>query len=1121
MLTDLPQARRPFKVYRSSAGSGKTFTLTKEYLKLALYAPLSPKGNNGRYFRHILAVTFTNDAANEMKQRIMKELKKFAELPLSESDDMLTAILQEIHSEHGVALSDEEIRQKAQTVYRELLHNYSDFSVSTIDKFNKRVVDAFKKDLGLPFDYDLLLDYEELVSKAVDQLYLDVGEEHQQELTSILIAFTEQAIEEEQDWQLDKSIKSEGKVLFEEATMQHMERIRTMPFAAFEQAIREAKGNIKKIEKAIAEPASRAVNLFEGAGLTVKSFSYTKNGIGSYFVNHAKDPGSILLAHKLPNSHQRKAIEEDNWFAQSNSHLATKLEPIKAELIACFEQIELVKSERAKDWHLCKAIEKKGYPMALLLELERQIDKLKREGSLVHISEFNQKINQVVEREPIPYLFERLGERYHHILIDEFQDTSEMQWHNLLPLLINSLSKEQDSLIVGDAKQSIYRWRSGNATMLVDLPKLNTLNAESPLKLEQPQIERSFSAYQLGTNWRSGGEIVAFNNRLYKFLTESLPLEQVQGFYGQAEQQPNKGAWGSVSIDFIYKEGKKKPEAAVLARTLETLEILMENGVQMGEVAILVRTNNEGSTIATFLMEHGIDVVSGESLLLKNSVYIRFLINFFKAFMDPENATYKMEVLRFLLHIRAETLEQNKMGEVIAEFAEKVKSSDPDSFFEAVAELVNVDISRRRFSFQSLYEMSEELIRVFGLNENATEQPYLQHFLDMVQARTGKQGGNLNDFLEHWEAKKEKLAISTPNTGNAVRIMTVHKAKGLEFPAVIMPFASYSIKNNDEAWLPTNGLGGALPVVPISMKKDLGNVNGFENHYQDAREYNLLDNLNLLYVATTRPKVSLHIICDISNNVKPPMECSNMGEMLHSYCKNTAGEGEDFEVTVPSGESTTAKTYRFGKGVAESFMASKERKARNSEGKSKVQQFDLGVPIHAPNREQIDFSKEGAPTAAEALSLEAVTTAKEKGVLIHYAFEKVVAYGDIPQAVQELLLEGWINQEDVPDMVRSMEAVAKLPAIAQYFDHEKLAEVMNEREILIKKRAGKGRILRPDRLVRLKEGSWAIIDYKTGKEQIGQHRKQVRQYAKALQEMGHPAPKCFLVYTEEPTAVEV
>jgi len=1114
---------KKFNIYRSSAGSGKTFTLTKEYLKLVLSTPGEHKFSSF-YFRNILAVTFTNDAANEMKERILDNLKEISELPEGKAHVMLSMILEELKMEYPENdWQEETLKSAARQVHETILHNYADFAVSTIDAFSSKVVKSFKKDLNLPYNFEIELDTEELIDEAVDLLQTEIGREHAKELTYFLVDFAKKKADSETSWYIDDALKKFANQLFKEDHSQQVEALAAIAPTDFIKIIKNLYKYINGIDKAVQHIGENALNLLYAYDIDYTDLFQGNRGIGGLF-NKAKN-GAKLHDLRVDGAYTLKFVHEDKLCRKGLSkEKEIALENIKYNLIDLYQRLEHLVNKELSDYILATNLAKNIYLLATINELKKMVDDIKSEKHIVHISDFNKRINEIVEEEPVPYIYERLGERYKHILIDEFQDTSKMQWHNLIPLLLNALGQNMSNLVVGDAKQAIYRWRGGKANMLVDLPKVPTLEGNSILAPELTLLEKQENPLQLAVNRRSHDNVVKFNNAIFTWTkTEfSNVYQALTDFYKDVAQETNNKTGGRVLLEFFGAKAKKDAYAlAVFERTYFYIKQLTENeNLSLADIAILVRSNDKGAFLAEKLIEKGINVVSNDSLLLANAAVVNFIIDFLKVIAFPVNPLLKIELIQFLeIHYKEKT-HQPLQGKEYCGLKEIIGKNDLANFFEWLNEKYGASLEPRGIQFRTIYEIAEELIRQFQLGAEEEQQIYLQKLLDVILNFSTKKGNSILEFLDYWELKKKKLSVTSPGKSNAVRVMTIHKSKGLQFPVVLMPFADWDFKGKQsEKWFTLRGISTEVPseaTFPGQLQQIILNLNEqlektvVAEQYRQENEQQFIENINLLYVGFTRAEKCLIAFSkakDFSKNSTVPKSVS---ELLFAYA-NTLGLETSDEVVRIENEAEEEVSFSAYK-VYDAPLASE---AKQEDVAASISHYNLDVFIHTSSLNKIRLRKNTLRYDDSDISLNEIFSARKEGILVHYAFEKVKFKEDIPKAVADLHKEGLILESEVANYQEKMQKVVDLPLIEKYFTQSDKIKVKNEKEIILGgQRASAGKSLRPDRIVRY-EDELAIIDYKTGQENEEKYAQQIKSYAAAFRKMGYEQIKLFIVYTEK------
>lgn len=1031
--------KNSFNIYNASAGSGKTFTLVKEYLSLLFTSP-----KNDRY-KNILAITFTNKAVAEMKKRIILSLAEFSYPNASLEDHaLLMAISKETH------LSSEEIKAKSAKILKSIIHNYAAFEISTIDGFTHRVLRTFARDLGIPMNFEVELDAEQVLMEAVDSLVSRAGSD--KKLTKILVDFTLAKTDDDKSWDISRDLFNISKLLINENHQKAIHILRSRTLEDFEKFSRKLNADIKETETSLKSSAKLFFELIESNGIPESDF--TRGSVPSHFKK--------LIAGNVPinfNTKWAENIEEQALYPKKTDEetksVMDSLQPKIAELFHITKQAY---------FHLefLKEVRKNLVQLSLLNEINREVEDINKDRNLVLISEFNPKISEQVKDQPAPFIYERLGERYRHYFIDEFQDTSIMQWENMIPLIGNKLDSTDEAglTIVGDAKQSIYRWRGGRAEQLIDLCNEKT----KPFQIAPTVVN-------LPDNFRSGSEIVNFNNDFFNFAASMLTFPDYSELFKASAQNPKKGDFGYVNISFLEAKNREEEFELYPERILETILKLYEKGFNLNDICILTRKRSEGVAIAEYLTEHDISVISSETLLISQSPEVNFIIDLLYFSMNPKDDQLKLLIYDFLA---GKYLEEDETHRLLIQNLPK----NGNEFFDWLS-AYGIEFKMDELKKLSLYEAVEYIIRSFALVE--TSNAYIQFFLDFVYETSQKTSNGLNDFLEKWEQKKDRLSIVVPEADNAVQIMTIHKSKGLEFPVVIYPFANSDLQDtrNDNLWLETHDEN--IPVAYVSASQKMLNWNE-----QAAREYtdliykNELDTLNILYVACTRASQQLYII---SNYREKPKSTPNISDMLTEYLRSTGKWNGDL-------------SYEFGSSSV------------ISTGSSSTQGISATKFYSSPTQNDAVQIVTRSGSLWDSKQQEAI----EKGEIAHQILARINESKDLDKAINWAVNTGLITESTKTEVARLILAVIDHPSLSKFYTAG--VKNINEKELI----TAQGERLRPDRL-NIEEENITIIDYKTG-ELVEKHEQQIQAYSRALKDMGYHIDKCLLVYTSEPLVIK-
>ncbi|MBS1646673.1 MAG: UvrD-helicase domain-containing protein [Bacteroidetes bacterium] len=1025
---------KKFSSYKASAGSGKTYTLVKEYLTIALADPQ----RIDQTYKQILAITFTNKAAAEMKGRILKDLKEIAfGKTVDKSKDLQTEL----------NISEEELRARCNTLHQHILHQYSDFSVCTIDSFMYRLVKRFSMELQLPSNFSVDMNEKEALSLAVDNLLVTM--QRNELLKTTLLQYAEEKIEDDKTWRIEEDIlELVNNILIGHKEAKETQLLTQKSLSDFLKVKEVLKKEVKEVEKTLISWANKAFDLIKEKGLSVEDFFYGEKGVFGYF---KKIQSLDVFDDKLNGSYVIKTIEDGKWYTGTSN---PAIDAIKDTLKTYYTEIETCLAAKRALYGLYKEVLKNINALCLLSEVQQLLKNYQQEKGLVFISDFNAAISSFIQNEPVPFIYERLGNRYKHFLIDEFQDTSTLQWLNLLPLLHNALSEGKFCMVVGDGKQSIYRWRGADIEQFVHLPNIKGADENPIVQEQQEALTRNYEHKTLDTNRRSRATIITFNNSLFNYLSEKKLSEKHKKIYKGSEQKTNDRTGGKVSISLIGKEVGNKQEQA-LKKTEGFIEEALNKGYGYKDIALLVRKNKESDTLVQHLTEKGHPVISSESLLLTKCPEVHFLLSFFSWFVSDKDAVAATAVLNYL---------KKELGHDI-----------PDVVFFEIAkkpyclpEIVQKYIPHFSAHIASLplYEISTELIRVFKIEQkNAL---YLTFFLDEVASFAEQESASLYLFLQWWKSEGKRASVKIPESSNAIRIMTINKSKGLEFPIVILPFADWQIENNDNnILLNTEGKIEGLPVMLTSLNKKMQKTD-FAPHITEEKERITLDSLNLLYVACTRAESVLHII-----------SAEKRSEYIFSWLKSYIDSVSDLK-------TDTSDFHEWG-----SYPALEKK-----------EHADPGCFLSGIEYRDIRSAQEGV--AIKRGRYYGEQDKRKYGIAVHAVLAYIHFEKDINHAIQKALLSGLIKQEESKEIESIVRELINSPSLRAYFTEG--IEVKNETELL----AADGSIIRPDRIVSTPE-QHTIIDFKTGEKAAG-HVAQLQEYKNTLRSLSTKKVNAFLVY---------
>jgi ATP-dependent exoDNAse (exonuclease V) beta subunit len=1049
--------RPSFAIYDASAGSGKTYALVKEYLKIILTA------NKNDAYRNILAITFTNKAVHEMKSRIVGSLSEFAK---DEPNAKALDLMQDLAID--TALSIIQIKTKSQQIIKHIIHNYAAFDISTIDKFTHKVIRAFAHDLGLPMTFEVTLDTENLLIEAVDAIIAQAGED--EILTKLLIDFTMEKTDDDKSWDISREILETGKLVLNENNRNEIVHFQDKSISDFIVVKEKLVQVCKDLEKENAALAETSLLLIDKNGIDLKSFSR------GTFPNHLQ---SIVDEKFNPKNKMFREFEDIsiNKTAKDRALIENIIPDLLQGLAGIYKNFE--------KRNFYKAFLKNITPLSLLNTVSNELAKIQNEQNVLSITEFNAIIHREIQNQPAPFIYERLGERYRHFFIDEFQDTSEMQWQNLIPLIDNALSGQDDSgqkgtlMIVGDPKQSIYRWRGGKAEQFIELSK-----DQNPFSNPEKKLEH------LDKNYRSYSQVIEFNNDFFQFLSNEFSNADYKDLYeNHSRQKINNKVGGYVNISFLPEietsdedeETLDKTDLYVLA-TLNTIQKVIAAGFEYKDIVILTRKRSQGIAIANYLTEQKIPLLSSETLMIQNATEVRLIIHILKYLKNSSDLESKANFLQYLA--------QNKQDELpVHDFIAKGMELKEELVFEEWLENCNIELSFQNIRKKSLYEAVEIIISKFLSNnkQQVAQAPtsgaggaYVQYFLDIVLERDVRNQAGISDFLNYWDKNSEKFSIPSPEGTNAVRIMTIHKSKGLEFPVVIMPFAEedYNRKPKDKLWLNSKEQDFDMPKVLVDNSSAIEEFGAEASAvYNLKKQEELLDNINVLYVALTRAEEQLYVI---SQNVKPRKDGEYPSNMASFFIKHLIQQGVYDENQIE---------YEFGKSVK---LSAKEKHIDTTKNIPVVSKVLNPKNIKIAQREALMWGTH---------QLEAI----EFGNVVHEILSFVAVKSDVELAIHKAIENGLITTLQKEDVYNTIIEILNHQDLTEHFAEGN--EVLNEKMIIQKE----GGTIKPDRIVINKEKEVFLLDYKTGLPNP-KYKYQLENYQMAIEKMGFKVLKKALVY---------
>lgn len=1030
------------RILRASAGSGKTFNLAKTYIRILLTSEEEHK------YRHILAVTFTNKATAEMKSRILKELNVMARNPQKSGylRDFVPSLFPDVKS----------LQAKAGTVLIDILHDYSAFSISTIDKFFQQTLKAFSREIGQFSSYQIELDRNSLVHESVDRI-LDSLTESSADLLEWLERSVMEQLEQGSRLNLENRLYDMAEKLSSEERKTLSESLGLDDSKLFSKerlkaVSKECSDVMDGFVEKVKETAQRAVAAFDSSGV---SLSDTNRGFMSKLTVYAGLSGASGLV-KPTDAFLRRASDPDQWFGKSKAKDC--LGSLSSDAFDSVASFCALWGAEYKIFNTASILKSQAYGLGLAGELRREFDALLKEKNVLGIEDSNSILRDIIDGSDAPFVYEKLGVRFENFLLDEFQDTSNVQWQNFYPLLRESNDNGRESLIVGDVKQSIYRWRGSEWELLAS------------------RIAGQFEGVSqdaLVENWRSTRRVVEFNNGFFKYAAPVLDaltgldgFHDISGIYVDVEQEPKAGDGqeGHVEVSFCEKE-------AQLDEVLDSIRGASDAGAGWGDIAVLVRNNKEGGDIAAFLISNGVPVLSDDSLDVKSSATVRRLVSLLSCVENPD-----------------------------------------DSLNSFLASELDVTFPDR---YHSLVDLCEGLLRELRVQDEDLfkgEVLYIQSFMDTVLDWTAQNGNNLMLFLKYWAENTFK--VSSPADADAVRIMTIHKSKGLEFPHVIFPFAEkVTLSGKSWHWCRPASEGTCLAeagqgIFPVSMSKSIQDTL-FEADYRKELRLQLVDGINTFYVALTRAGKSLHVIA-----ATPPSKC------VEAFRTGSMYEFADFSQMLYH----YVGTEHFISGTPYDFRSMKR------DMPEEVHPLEVSYPsvpinpvrtLFDENGEAVDvreqgrlkFSADSVDFFGDDGKVGAAASHRLNGIVLHGILSAVRVPADLREAVDSQVRDGQISPaEGELDFALLSERIASA-AGRGWFPED--AELHNEDGII----SPDGQIYRPDRVV-VADGHTYVIDYKFGAEEP-RYSRQVGRYMDLYRRMGYPEVSGYIWYVYEDKVVKV
>ena len=1083
-------------VYKASAGSGKTFTLAREYMTLVIDNPYA--------YRTILAVTFTNKATEEMKLRILGQLYGIAH-HLPESDQYLKQIHEALPH-----LSETQIRKNAEAALRLLIHNYNYFHVQTIDTFFQSVLRNLARELDLTANLRIGLNDYQVEQQAVDELIESL--EDTDKLLFWIMEYIKENIADDKGWNVIGQIKSFGEHIFRDYYKENANKLsERMDEEGFFEGFKEKMKNIKKKAKEqFDEIAASFFDALEEGGYSADDLSGKTRGIWSYF-NKIKN--GKYSDDDLVNQTFTKCMESpDNWVKKADVKNHTDLyQQVSSVLYPILQFSEQHRPTLVKMYKSADLTVKHLNQLRLLGSIDKKVRTMNQEANRFLLSDTQTLLHSLIQDSDSPFIFEKIGTQLNHVMIDEFQDTSTIQWKNFKVLLEETMSREDaGNLIVGDVKQSIYRWRSG------DWRLLNNIESEFINPKKQLDIET------LDTNYRSDRNVIDFNNAFfveaakqeYENLKEAMPEEaqQLLNAYADVEQKvpANKRAQGYVEIrllktqedeDTADESTDKGKGERMMQLCLETVDKLVARGVPTNKIAILVRNNQTIQDIAEYFMNHSdYEMVSDEAFRLDASQAVQTLVTALHYLMHPNDDIARATLLKYAL-----------------------------TYLDSEELVTQLTSNRQEYLEIPLLDLTERLFTEFRLGEvedMKAQSAYVCAFYDKLNAFLADNSSDIEAFLQEWDANLHGKSIHCDGT-DGIRLLTIHKSKGLEYDHVIMPYCDWQLEKSNTIWCtPQEEPYNELPLVPVDFSAGQMKQSIYEPDYHHEHLQNMVDNLNLLYVAFTRAGHNLYVFGKrATQNYRSniiELSLDQVAEKLKKAQEFISPLAEDQEVPVEIyGLGTDSKTsdivFTYGEPYIPKQKVVMEMKLNSNVFTlpSEMMETEIIVSSKMPEFKQSNKSRDLIVGDEEE---EQQKYYIKMGTVLHSLFSTIRTHDDIDGALKQLELDGVlydenISKEKVREMIRKRLESDK---VNDWFSDR--WEIFNECSI-ISMNKGKMEVHRPDRVMK-DANETIVVDFKFGKPRQEYH-DQVKGYMDLLSGMGHPNVKGYLWYVYPNKIVEV
>ncbi|MFO7878912.1 MAG: UvrD-helicase domain-containing protein [Bacteroidales bacterium] len=1059
-------------IYKASAGSGKTYTMAVDIIAVLIKNPQS--------YKNILAITFTNKAAGELKTRVVKVLGMLSR------GDKADGYFDNVQDKSR--LEERVIIKNAGLVLKHVLHDYSRLSISTIDRFFNRILASFAYETNIRPDSEISLDDKVSREEALDDLLS--GFRLDSRLGKWLMAYSKTKIEDDKNWNIRSELLNESDIISKEGFLQKEHILREInEDKSILEDFRDKVFAIKqKHEIHLKNTGLQAKNIIDDSDFDPGDFKNGKSG-GAGFLLGLADKGFRDITNTVINcchDHLQMLTKPMQKREELVRFVENKLHPLLCQTVDYMIKYR-------KEYTTALALVKNINSFGVLLDINLQLRRLCSERNIYFPFQMSQLLHDIVSLDNALFVYEKMGTRYRHYFLDEFQDTSRMQWDILRPLLEESLASGGQTMIVGDVKQSIYRWRNGD---------WNLLSSQVELDLPGAQNET------LKQNFRSRKNIVLFNNHITRALlkqftmavdnevSEPDPEFDFYKLYGRQDfiqiPRKTKAPFGEVKLRFL--EGKKKDtwQKTAMDEMVAEMKSLMDKGYSAGDMAVITDNNKDAGKIALRLMEedgkdnYSFPVVSASSLLLSEQPVVQLLLVSLKWIDNPEDYIALSQIVyTYQIYVLGNT-----------DYKPQPVSPDREDVIRALVHDLPEEFTRQRERLAAwpLYDLTENLIHWYGLDAMPKSLAFINAFQDNVLSYSERNTVEIASFIKWFEKKDPKLEM--PDASGAVVISTVHKAKGLEFRFVFMPFTDWKVSRSnarDALWVePDVPPFNDFPLVLVDYEKALKD-SYFSKSYDTENFKKHVDLLNKLYVAFTRAGEGLYIW--------GPEHSGNKMQSANSFlchAVKAAGNGADAEYTIPDWNACFDEDESgFHLGSVPPYDPEKEDEVQETE-RLKLDSYPLNIRDNSMRYHHPDaFIKLDQD--------EQILHKTSAGSVCHAVLESVKTPEDIPEAIENIVRSGRISREEAVEYEKLIKSAMQREPVSQWFSAD--VNTINERDILMPD----GSFIKPDRVV-FTENETVVVDYKFGKKRNAKYNKQVQNYMNALDSMGYENVKGYIWY---------